>query len=695
MPPVFGPAPRHMGSGMAVWTGHNWQLIEAHGAQALMGVTFGLGLLDEAVSDTGALSIALSALRTELSRPVDVGDGTQFVPEVDVSLGTDTATLTIRGSREGVSATWRRLPGLFVPGTVHADVPLLRPEPLAWPADVVHRTGHNAAALGWLKTTAPEAHALAAALLVRLNPASGTVPTVFFTTHEPLVSLAFPPRHDAGPGHRTRWADGTPACTEPERAAEPRDSPVKGSPASFDDALGISPTASNLVLLSAAVPRSTAGILAGELICRRLSAIAANTLGHQGGLQAQWSGAGAASILVVVSESRIAGESRQKLLDAAAAGLDLVPDAWLEDAVQASTPPSPRLERERRLAGLPAESPATVSEVRRAVNDAVHGSLRLNHLPALARLENTKQAEAMLLEEGTPRAFKSRVGRITHEARVGSWEPVAPPSYISSLVVGGHSIRIHGHQPGHGHRPLIADGVSTTAAVAVLEDQAGTLVIVDADLRALTLAPELFHHPKRLRQAIDARLAGVPRLAFTSTANPDGLKRRIQRQKRRRLWAIAGVAAVAGGIVALSIANSNPAVTERVRMDQTATLRNGTEIRVWGLDAAPGAAAGELDRATVQVEFCAGGDTRATGLPPQTQRSVSASDFEVFEAGVVRSQPVASDGQLQGATLQEGECTSGELTFTAAQLDSPRVVYSNAVGDDVVWYPYGETPMGK
>lgn len=692
----LGPAPRHTGSGMTVWPGHNWQLIEADDPQAVIGATFGIGLLDEPVSATGTLSLALAALRTELSRPVDLGDGVTFVPEVSVELNTDTATLALRGRVEGISAAWHRLPALFSPETVTPDTVPLRPELFPWPVDLVRRTGHNAAALAWLQTTAADAHSLAAAQLARLDPALGLVPAIFFTTEESLIGLAFPAKHDGGPGHRTRWADGTPACTDSVRAAEPQATSGKGPAANFDDALGTSPTANKLVLLSSMIPRSIDGMVAAELICRQLSAIAINTLGYKDGLQAQWFGAGAACLIVVMSDTPILGDSRKNLLNMAAQRLDLVPDAWLEDAVEASAETtSPRLERERCLMGLPAESPVTAAGVRRALNDAVHQSLHVNFLPDLARLDNVKTADALLQEHGKPLVFKTRVKRTFHGARLQAWEGVPAPSHVSALIVGGHTIRIKGHRAGHGQRPLIADGVATDTALAVLEDQAGTLVIVDAQLRTLTLQPEVFHHAQKLRQAIDARLAGVPRLVFTSNMDPAELRRHLRQQKRARLWPIVGAALVVGGIVALNLANADPAVVERVRMDQTVTLHNGTEITVWGLDAAPGKPASELDRATVQVKFCAGGDTIAKGVPKEIQRSVSADDFEMMDVGAVPPQQVSGPNQLKDGILTKGECATGELTFTAAQLDNPRVGYSNAVGDDVVWYPYGQAPNGK
>ncbi len=690
---------------MTVWTGRNWHWIDSGDSHAVIGVTFGIGLLDEAVESAGTLSLALAALRAELARPVDVGDGVTFVPEVSVELGTDTATLTLRGVLEGVSAAWRRLPALFTRETVTAATVPLRPEASPWPADLLRRTGYNAAALAWLQTTADDAHERAGALLARLNPSALQVPAVFFTTERYLVGLVFPidrieipPFHmekdDDGPAPRTRWADGTPAWTGSDHDAGPSRIVRKDGTSMLDDSLGLSPTSSGRVLFSVMVPRSASGLSAAELLCRQLSALAANTIGYREGVHLEVYGAGAAYCVVVHSETAIQGPARHELLREAGKSLGVVPDAWIEDALgDAPGPAAPRIERERRLMGLGAWQEVTAALLRQAVNAAVD-SLHLNFIPATAGLDNAKEADSAGYEPDRPQVFKSRVGRITHQACVETWEPSAPPSWINSLEVREGSLRIGGLKAGHGQRARITEGVDTAAAVAVLEDQAGTLVIVDGQLRTLTVQPALFHHDKKLRGLLDARLAGVPRLAFRSTVDPAKLQRRIQRNKRARFWWLALPAAVVAITVGSTIIDNSAdhAVTERLAMDRTATLHNGSTVTVWGLGTVPGDGQGVPDRATVQVKFCAGADTKAKDLPPETQRSVSPANFKVFNKDQGFAALVDSDGQLRGTTLHEGECATGELEFTAAQLENPRAAYTNEVGDDVVWYPYGETP---
>lgn len=660
--------------------------------------------MDEEVGSTGTLSIALAALRTELSRPIDFGQGITFVPEVSVELGTDTASLAVRGGLEGISAAWRRLPALFTPETVSKKTVPLRPDASPWPADLLRRTGHNSAALAWLQTAAADAHDRAGALLTRLNPTSGEIPTVYFTTEKFLVGLAFPiakdeavpplylDEDDAVAGPRTRWADGTSVQSFSDLASQPATSINKDASSLFDDSLGISPTTNSRVLLSAMVPRSASGLMAADLLCRQLSTIAGTSIGYTEGMQLALCGAGEAAYVVVSSESVTKGAARHELLAEAGKSLGLIPDSWIVDAL--SEPHrilTPRLERDRRLMGLSAGEDMSTARLRSALRIAIN-SVHLNFVPASAGLDSAKKADDQGSMHGRKRIFKSRVGRITNEARVETWEPTAPPSWISSLIVDQRSIRIGGLQPGHGKRRKITEGVRTTPAVAVLEDQAGTLVIVDDQLRTLTVQPELFRRHKELLKVLDALLGGVPRLAFKSIVSPKKLQAHIRQSQRTKYGILAGLAALIAIIFTINVLNdpADKAVTQRVTYGEVVQLRNGTEITVSGIEIAPPAGDSLGTTVTVQINFCAGRNSDVKGLPPEVQRSVSADNFVAFskDQGTVRA--IDSEKQLRETTLRDGQCATGDLVFRAAQFDSPRIAYKNEVGDDVVWYPYGQ-----
>ncbi len=580
----------------------------------------------------------------------------------------------------------------------------LRPDASLWPADLLRRTGHNSAALAWLQTAAADAHDRAGALLTRLNPTSGEIPTVYFTTEKFLVGLAFPiakdeavpPLYldddDAVAGPRTRWADGTSVQSFSDLASQPATSINKDASSLFDDSLGISPTTNSRVLLSAMVPRSASGLMAADLLCRQLSTIAGTSIGYTEGMQLALCGAGEAAYVVVSSESVIKGAARHELLAEAGKSLGLIPDSWIVDAL--SEPHrilTPRLERDRRLMGLSAGEDMSAARLRSALRIAIN-SVHLNFVPASAGLASAKKADDQGSMHGRKRIFKSRVGRITNEARVETWEPTVPPSWISSLIVDQRSIRIGGLQPGHGKRRKITEGVCTTPAAAVLEDQAGTLVIVDDQLRTLTVQPELFRRHKELLKVLDALLGGVPRLAFKSIVSPKKLQAHIRQSQRAKYGILAGLAALIAIIFTINVLNdpADKAVTQRVTYGEVVQLRNGTEITVSGIEIAPPAGDSLGTTVTVQINFCAGRNSDVKGLPPEVQRSVSADNFVAFSKDQGTARAIDSEKQLRETTLRDGQCATGDLVFRAAQFDSPRIAYKNEVGDDVVWYPYGQ-----
>lgn len=63
-----------------------------------------------------------------------------------------------------------------------------------------------------------------------------------------------------------------------------------------------------------------------------------------------------------------------------------------------------------------------------------------------------------------------------------------------------------------------------------------------------------------------------------------------------------------------------------------------------------------------QVRFCAGGDTKAKDLPPETQRSVSPANFMVCNKGQSIVDLIDSGQQSREVTLRQGECTTGTPT---------------------------------
>ncbi|MFL4476434.1 hypothetical protein ACIPVK_20750 [Paeniglutamicibacter sp. MACA_103] len=684
---------------MTGWAGTNWQFFDDEDTQTRIGVTFGLGLLDEEVAATGSLSMALAALRTELARPVELGAGRTGFPEVITELGADTSTLLLRGSTETVAAAWRRLPGLFAGWMVTDQIAPIRPEHPVWPADLVQRTGRNAAALAGVQVTASDVRERARALLPRLDPASGRTRTAFFTTDESLVGAGFPVQEGgSGPAPVLQWADGTAKRgPHPARAATGTlpEGPDALARRASGNGPGMLPVSEASIMLSTLVPRSAAGLAAAELLRAQLSATAAHAGQDPATIGLDMLGVGAEFCVFLLTKKPLGDAVRQRVLREFSRTMTLVPDPWVEDAVRETGQGlSPRLSRERRVLGLDDDPGADTGQVRQALIDATQ-SLHLalepeTHGPgtpggrkhARPRGRGEKGAAGRGGNTGRERIFRTLPGGdLTTD---GS----------ATLAIGQGTLRLASRSAGHGGSTRHEQLIEAESILAVLVDPAGTLAIIDDDQQVLTFHPLLFRRHRALQPCLDRLLAGQPRLEINNDADPTAIRRRLGRAKRFPAWLLAGAAALGVYlIVAIAMANiDDPQVSERITIGETAQLGNGTSITATGFDRRPTAPDDPESEVAVMVRFCAGSDTRKGDLPPETQRSVSPADFGMYNDRLLAARPIDSGSQLRRDTLQQGQCAVGELVFKGAGLSTPRLAYKNPFGDDVVWYSPGQVP---
>ena len=173
------------------------------------------------------------------------------------------------------------------------------------------------------------------------------------------------------------------------------------------------------------------------------------------------------------------------------------------------------------------------------------------------------------------------------------------------------------------------------------------------------------------------------------------MKRFLTRTRRTTLALYALIIAFAIFLTTMiAIQNTTPANVElRLEIGDTATLRNGTTIKATGFDIVWPNPDDPEATVTAHVTFCAGKDTKVSKLPPETQRTVKASDFGLFDSDYTVARPITTADQLDSITLPNEQCASGDLTFKGLNLEGPRLSYENAVGDDVIWYPYGQKPQ--
>lgn len=669
---------------MTGWAGINWQFFDDEDTQTRIGVTFGLGLLDEELAATGSLSIALAALRAELARPVELGAGRTGFPEVLVELGSDTSTLTIRGATDTVGAAWRRLPGLFAGWIVTDQIDPARPEHPVWPADLVQRTGRNAAALAGFQVSATDARERARVLLSRLDPASGRTRAVFFTTAESLIGSGFAVQEaDKGPAPELQWADGTPRRTATGAdGVLPEGLDALAKPATGNGP-GSLPVSEETILLSTLVPRSASGLAAAELLRAKLAETATHAGLDPDAIGIGMLGLGAEFCVFLRTEGKLAQVTRQRVLKDFGRSMALVPDPWVEDAVRHTDHRlSPRLARERRVLGLADDAGADTGRVRQALIEAT----RFLHLALDPGTHDPRSADRPK-RSGSEASGRERTFRSLPTGDVSTGRPV-------TLVVGQGALALRTRVAEHGGGTMHETRIAVRDALAVLEDPAGTLAVVDRNQQVLTFHPRLFKHHRSLQQLLDPLLDGLPRLGINNDADPAGIALRLRRAKRPPAWLLAGAVALAGFLVIPMVASSldEPQVTARITIGETAQLGNGTTITATGFDRIPAAAGERETQVAVQVRFCAGGDTGTGEFPPETQRSVAPADFVMLNEQYVSARLVDSDSQLRRDTLQEGQCAVGDLVFQGEGLSVPRLAYKNPFGDDVVWYTHGKVP---
>ncbi|GGE92341.1 hypothetical protein [Mycetocola zhadangensis] len=670
------------------WAGNNWQLIDQDGPLTMVGVTFGIGLLNEQVESAGSLSIALAALTSELTRPVELGAGETYVPEGLVELHTDTVSIAIRGSLDAVSASWRRLPVLFTGSIVSDDVLPLRPEQPVWPADLLVRTGRNAATLARWQLTAPDAHERARRLLAELNPSTGHVPVVFFTTDESLVGLGFPVQHDEGTAPAATWADGAPR---------------RGGRTSNDGAgnsrnrAGLLPRPEEDVLASALLPRSAAGAVAADLLRAQLNATPAN--GRAGlTVRAIVVGLGVEYCVFLLADRVPDERTRRSVLGEFSRMLGLVPDPWIEIALaESSRVLSPRLERERALFGLDPVLPATSADIKRAITGAVE-TLHLALDLSAAELDNGSRLNLGGVAEDLKPLENYWAPNFDGEQEFHTLATDDVPS--TSLMVTPNSIVVPVRRTGSEAGPAVQwDGVDTSRLLARVEDPVGTVTLIDEAMRNVSIAPNQFAHPDRVMRAVEEHLTGVARLSFLGevqlpTAPPpaprEGRSRRRRvapADRRRRAGVWAGLAVALGAVVAVNVVPTifDTTVTEELTFGDTVRLANETEITASQFDVFFPRAEQPDYIVTAIVNFCAGSDSDMRDLPPEVQRTVSPDDFALVNEDGTEGRLLESDDQLSEGTLAAGECTTGEVVFISSTVFTPRIVYTNSAGDEVTW----------
>jgi hypothetical protein len=683
---------------MPVWSGCNWQLVNGEDTQACLGVSFGMGLLDEQVEAAGTLSAALAALRTELARPVELSPGQVALPEVTALLGSDTATVTVRGTTAAVAASWNRLPAVFRSGSIPENTDPIHVEESFWPADLVQRTGSNAAAFTSFSVYPENLHDRARTVLAQLDPSAGRTRAVFFTNDQSLIGHVYPVKQNDSAPLAGTWADGTPkrSATHGFHTGPAATDPL--STTAVGNAPGVVLGNNIPVLLSVMVPRSSAGFLAAQLLNRQLAHRRGGIVSGTFKSGVEFIGAGTEFCAVFLSEEMLPERERRLLLEDFATSMTQIPDAWIGDILAyAGTGGSDRLQRERALVGLGADPAPDVADIRAAVARS-SSSLHLAVDPVAPGARGRQRANDRSAGTNTVAINELRLPIGGYSRRYKSWAPRgfqgAPLPVIPALVIGRESIFIEQWQQLRMPGATAGNAADANNLLAVLEDGVGNLFVLDDKLRMAMIYPDLYFRSKALRRALDQRLAGAPRLRMKSKRTASDVAE--WRRRRRRSVGIATglVAALLGGLVAMAVVQGDRAepIRDWINISETATLDNGTTITATRFDIEHPTIDQSEYVVNVEVNFCAGGDTRIGDLAPDAQRRVSPKDFAMLNDDYLEARLVDSGNQLREQALQPGECAIGNLVYQGQSLDVPRLAYDNAAGDTVVWYSYGKVP---
>lgn len=678
---------------MDQWHGSNWQLLEPADEQTILGINFGTGLLNERIETSGALATVLAVIKSELARPVELGPGRSALPEVHVRLCSDSAELLIRGESVVVATAFRRLPELFATAAVAEGTLPIQVDSTVWPADIVQRTGHNAAALIPLMAYPQDIEEPARNCFALLDPAARRSRSILYTNDPALVGHVYPVRSEGIFETNFAWADGTAVG---QSAGEITARYAAGDPLT-QLAEGNSPgvvMGNNLpIIASVVLPRSTAGVLAAELLAQQMNRCAQGIMHFNSDTKVSLIGLGTVFCAIFRTGQQPSEVLRRQLIRKFADSMTQIPDSVIGDAVAASSSISERMQRERALFGMePDQSPGVeqlkslIMHSARTLHAAVDPEARSSgHGSNFGELIESEAIDSLALpghawgrryKPWAPRGFKGG--------------PFAP---IPALTIGSQSLRLSGW------KAIAHDGLSAGNAaerkslLAVLKDEHGNLYLVDDKLHIATIFPGLYFRPKSLRKRIERWVGDTPQLGVVSVLAPSAM----QNWAKRKLGTIAVfwlfIAAIGAGIYGLSVwDNFRDPLVARVDITTPVELGNGTTIETTDFRILQPKAPSGAYSAAVQINICGGADTRVPGNRPDAQRRISPEDFEILNDTGQTATRVQTSGDLQDRVLAEDECMAGTVEFTDPSMAYPRLAYKNSVGDDVVWYQQGQVP---
>ena len=638
--------------------GYDWCVIETPESGPYLSLTLGYGLVHEPAEQFGTLQLAAGMLQAELSRPVETGLGRASVPEVSVTVGSDTTMIGMRGDVATLSATWQRLAEVLA-----GEHPLDIADPVdvkisAAPWDVTTRFGMTSLTLAASTVVQPQSAGDPFVLLGRLNPAAGQVRAVMCTNTEQLISSAFAPPGAGGVSgpERSRYrADARPGGME-FRAGHPLISVMV--PSSADGAAAVRVLAQQTVQHIHDVTRRALGVEVS------LVSVGPDTLAT-----------------LMVADTILYGQQRSQIQQLIAS--KPIPDHRIGEAVEFEVENRP-LSRilARRVHGLDDEF-ASLDATHQALAQA-RATMRFytdphSHLPA--GYEPIDQA----LPTADGPKFKRKAGR-------------------DHLIIGADVIE---HRRDGGRDTASVDRVDVHNLALVIEEPSDGVVLIDDQYRTVDVIFDVYRKESDLRELIAQRTTGVPRLTAGNLIPAAQVRQEVGKSRMVK-WAV-GLAPVAiiGFAVLMSWVDNLRAVGEpapehmdppgavaegeperaaeqiKTAVGETAMLPNGSRVTVNVTEAEPGEddefAAFDGVHLAVDIEYCAAED--GDFVDPE-QFSMTHGDPAQFAHDVDH---VADPLQPQG--LDTGQCATGQLGYFVMDEEpsSMTVTYSYDYPGKVTW----------
>lgn len=658
---------------------------------AEIGVTWGRGLLEEAVEETGALALALTALARELERRIHLGHGRgSSSVDVEIRLDADVCSLRSRGPAEELRIAWSRLPLLFDRPLVAEGLrPRELPAPL-WIPDVLARTGGTAFALAAHGALAQGAHEAARRRLRELDPLHGTIGCVFWTDDPGLRDLVRPSAPRGSAQASKTWASGEP-CWRPGR--------LPG--AGHGDRPLIISSGNTKELASVMLPRTAEGHAAAELLRSALAEglVAGDDEWNMISLRSEGMGEGLRVVLSTTTP--VAPPKRPLMLTEMLRQIEKPSTSRIEAVLADSTAPA-WLERGRRARGMGPEPEPSVAGVRRALEEArrsIHLALDPSHLDFAAHRRLLEIPEIAPAEPDPAEPERVFTVSARGRRRVGT-DPATRIRLTRSTLALEDSRTSRG-----------ADVVDLGHLVAVLASERGTRRLIDRAGSELTVRPRDLAEGEQLDRYLTHSLRRVPHLRIEEDGPRTHPAVKAKRWPFRVLVSLGMVLALVGAIALLGSGSGSDESAgdggaglgftpgpedawswEHLRWNETAQLSNGTLITVSRPSPQPASEDWDRDH-RVDVTLCGGAPSeglRMGGEPvrPIDQNLVRTTGFTMYtgnHAELPAAEGPARADALQPTTLEEGECTSGAVWFNGFSGDDPRVGYRNDAGDSITW----------